>query len=117
MGTTRKREYEARLDAKRRIHLRAAESDRFSVLHRPDGSILLRPLVVTIGRKPADQETPEDKRARLQRLIDEGKVPASSMQIIDFRPPTAAEIAYGNTLAPQMRRCLARGRRRKKVGA
>jgi hypothetical protein len=43
------KEYRARVDSKRRVTLRGAESPDFRVVHRKDGSILLNPLIVEIS--------------------------------------------------------------------
>jgi len=43
------KEYRAHVDSKKRIVLRGAESRDFRVVHRKDGSILLKPLIVEIS--------------------------------------------------------------------
>jgi hypothetical protein len=43
------KEYRARVDSKKRVTLRGAESRDFRVVHRKDGSILLKPLIVEIS--------------------------------------------------------------------
>jgi len=42
------KEYRARIDSKKRLTLSGAENRDFRVLHRKDGSILLKPLVTDI---------------------------------------------------------------------
>lgn len=43
------KEYRARVDSKKRVTLRGAESRDFRVVHRKDGSILLKPLGAEIS--------------------------------------------------------------------
>jgi hypothetical protein len=43
------KEYRAHVDSKKRVTLRGAESRDFRVVHRKDGSILLKPLTVEIS--------------------------------------------------------------------
>jgi hypothetical protein len=46
------KEYRAHVDSKKRVTLRGAESRDFRVVHRKDGSILLKPLIVEISEPP-----------------------------------------------------------------
>jgi hypothetical protein len=55
------KEYRARVDAKKRLTLRGAEGRDYRVVHRKDGSILLKPLLVQI---------PEPVSARALREMD-----------------------------------------------
>jgi hypothetical protein len=43
------KEYRAHVDSKKRLTLRGAESRDFRVVHRKDGSILLKPLIIQIS--------------------------------------------------------------------
>jgi hypothetical protein len=55
------KEYRARIDSKKRLTLRGAENRDFRVLHRKDGSILLKPLVA---------DAPEPVSASALRAMD-----------------------------------------------
>ncbi len=53
--------------------------------------------------------SPEDRRARVERIIaaSNGTAPPG-VRLIDFREPTAEELAYAETLREPARRALAR---------
>lgn len=56
------KEYDARVDSKKRVTIRGAEHGYFRVVHRKDGTILLKPRVL---------QDAEPVSARTLRMMDE----------------------------------------------
>jgi hypothetical protein len=62
--------------------------------------------------------TPGQRRASVKRIVaaSEGRAP-KGVRLIDFREPTADELAWAETMRPRARAALARDAARRKAAA
>jgi len=65
-----------------------------------------------------NQPTPEERRASVERIVaaSGGRAPAG-VRLIDFREPTADELAWAETIRPRARVALARDAARRQAAA
>ena len=64
------------------------------------------------------RRSPEERRASVQRIVaaSGGRAPAG-VRLIDFREPTAEELAYAETIRPRARAALHRDAARRRAAA